>query len=116
MIEFFLNELLYLVLVLLLLLSIAVITKKPKANKVFFIVVVIVSFHSLIYFTLLLVSSDSIWYPDLIRIKSTPVKYGIDLGFGNFIINVLVIYLTNIICLTLALIGFFRVNNRDKLY
>lgn len=112
MIEFFLNELLYLLLAFLLLFTIRAIVKKPKANRVFPIAVVIISFHSLMYFTLLLVNSGSIWYPDLVRIKSTTDESGIDLGFGNFISNVLIIYLINIICLVLALTGLFKMKSK----
>lgn len=112
MIEFILNEFLYVVLMLLLLLTTKAIIKKPKPNWVIPVAVGIVSFHSLMYFTLLLVSSFSIWYPDLIRIKSTTIKSEIDLGFGSFIVNVIIIYLINLICLTLSLITLFR--NRMK--
>ena len=114
MIEFFLNELLYLVLVFLLLHTIRALIKKPKANKIFPLAVAIVSFHSLMYFTLLLANSDSIWYPDLIRIKTKTAKSGIDLGFGNFISNIIITYLINIICIVLALIGLCNNSIKSK--
>ena len=92
--------------------GLSTIFKQPKRIPVFTISVAIVSLHFLAYFSILLFTNFSIWFPNIIRFKTQTDTFGLDLGFSKFVFRVLILYIVNIAFLLSVIVNLCKISNK----